>query len=292
MSSESLTVRRIPLRALPSPGHEAEALCRTLAPLVGGRASVASDDRIAYSRDLWPKAVIWSRAGQIPRPPDVVVWPSSVDEVAAVTRKARELGVPLIPYGAGSGVCGGTIPLRGGIMMDLKRMNRIRAVDVERLELDVEAGLVGENLERRLSKSGVSLGHFPSSILCSTVGGWLAARSAGQCSNRYGKIEDMVASLTVVDGRGEIVHTPRRPLPGSDVTQLIVGSEGTLGTICSARLHLVPAPESRAFRGFRFRSVRDGVEAMRAIFRSGVRPAVVRLYDPFDTLLVGKGHEG
>lgn len=286
------SVRRIPLRALPSPGDEARALCRDLGPLVGGRASVANDDRIAYSRDLWPKAVIWTRAGQMPRPPDVVVWPSTIEEVAAVTRRARELGVPLIPYGAGSGVCGGTIPLQGGIVMDLKRLSRIRRVDVERLELDCEAGIIGENLERRLNKHGVSLGHFPSSIYCSTLGGWLAARSAGQCSNRYGKIEDMVASMTVVDGRGEIHTTPRRPLPGADVNQLLVGSEGTLATICSATLHMVPTPETRAFRGFRFRKVADGVEAMRALFRAGVRPAVVRLYDPFDTALVGKGREG
>jgi alkyldihydroxyacetonephosphate synthase len=151
---------------------------------------------------------------------------------------------------------------------------------------------VGENLERRLARDGFSVGHFPSSMYCSTVGGWIAARGAGQMSTLYGKIEDIVASVTSVDGRGEVRVGPKRPMAGADWSQLMIGSEGALGTICSARLYLVPQPEARVFQAFRFRGVREGLEAIRAILRAGVRPAVVRLYDPFDTLVAGRGHEG
>ncbi len=284
-------VERLPLLDLPAPTAASQRLCRELAALVDGRASTASHERALYARDMWPKALMWTRAGYTALPPDVIVWPETVEQVAAVTRKACELGVPLIPYGAGSGVCGGTIPLRGGIVMDVKRLSRIKSVDPEALEADVEAGMLGEIFERRLNRQGLSTGHFPSSMYCSTVGGWIAARGAGQASNRYGKIEDMTASVTAVDGRGEVVVTPRRPVPGWDLTQLLIGSEGALGTICSARMHLVRTPEARVFAGFKFRGIEEGTEAIRNIFQAGVRPAVVRLYDPFDTLLVGKGHE-
>ncbi len=279
----------IPLRELPPPTAEARALARDLGRLVGGRTSVASQDRIAYARDLWPKALLWAREGFTPKPPDVVAWPESVDEVAAVTRLAAERGIPLVPFGAGSGVCGGAVPLRGGITLDMKRMARILSVDEEGLSAEVEAGAVGEVLERRLNRSGLSTGHFPSSMYCSTVGGWIAARGAGQMSTRYGKIEDIVASVTAVDGRGEVLRTPPRPLPGADLTRVFIGSEGALGTLCSARLHLVRTPEARVFQSFSFRSVRQGLEALRALMRSGVRPAVARLYDPLDTLLFGGG---
>ncbi len=286
------SVACIPMRELPPPAAQSRALAADLAKLLDGRASTASQDRLAYARDLWPKALIWARAGYTPRPPDVVAWPETTEQVAAVTRHAAALGVPVVPFGGGSGVCGATLPLHGGIVLDLKRMARVLSVDADGLEADVEAGILGEIFERRLGRLGLSTGHFPSSMYCSTVGGWIAARGAGQMSGRYGKVEDMVASLTVVDGRGEVIQTPRRPLPGCDLTRVFVGSEGALGTVCSARLHLVRAPEARVFQAFRFRSVREGVEAVRGIFRTGARPAVSRLYDPLDTLLLGDGRPG
>src|SRR6202034_441643 len=118
--------------------------------------------------------------------------------------------------------------------------------DTEAPTLDVEAGALGLPLEDALVREGFTLGHFPSSILCSTVGGWVAARSAGQCSGYYGKIEDMVVALECVTGDGEIVTLSRRA-HGPDLTPLMIGSEGVLGIITSATLRLHPAPTSRAF---------------------------------------------
>src|SRR5207248_8206003 len=143
-------------------------------------------------------------------------------------------------------------------------------------------------LEEDLQRKGWTIGHFPSSILCSTVGGWIAARGAGQCSGLYGKIEDMIVDLELVDGRGEVT-TLRRRTSAPDLVPLVVGSEGTLGLVTSATMRLHPAPTARAFASFSFPSTERGWEAMRALFQAGLRPAVARLYDPFDALIVRMG---
>src|SRR5262245_50995122 len=198
-------------------------------------------DLASYARDMWPRLLIGIAGGRLPSElPDVVVWPDSEREVAAVVRAARSLGAPIVPYGGGSGVCGGTVPVLGGVTIDLKRMAEIRSVDRDSLLCDVEAGANGERFERELNRRGTTLRHFPSAIYCPTVGGWLACRAAGQMSTKYGKIEDRVAGLTVVTGRGDVVHTdgPARAMRGPDWTQLVVGSEGTLGIITSARLRV------------------------------------------------------
>jgi alkyldihydroxyacetonephosphate synthase len=279
----------VPVSSVVEPSTSERALAADLARLCDGHASAQSQDRIAYARDLWPKATYWAGFGKVPRPPDVVCWPGSAQQVAAVVQFARARKLPLIPFGAGSGVCGGALALSGGITVDLKRMEKLSHVDVPGLRYTAEAGIVGEVLERRLARQGLSSGHFPSSILCSTLGGWIAARGAGQLSTKHGKIEDMVQELTAVLGTGELVTLRSRPGDSIDLMQLLIGSEGVLGLITEAKMFAVPQPKGRQFRGIRFRTLENGAEAIRRILRDGLRPAVVRLYDPFDTALVGKG---
>src|SRR5262249_1644851 len=155
--------------------------------------------------------------------PSAIVWPSSTEEVAGLVRWSREHGVPLVPFGAGSGVCAGVLPREDVAVVDLKRMGRIRAIDAAAPLVDVEAGHMGVPLDKGVARSGFTLGHFPSSILCSTVGGWVAARSAGQCSGAYGKIEDMVASIECVTGTGDVVGLRRRT-SAPDLAPLVIGS--------------------------------------------------------------------
>lgn len=252
---------------------------------------VRSDDadRVAYARDLWPRHHLAVRAGDVAaHRPAAIAWPTSTEQVADVVRWAHETGTPIVPFGAGSGVCAGILPSKDMIVLDLKRMDRWRAFDPEGDVLDVEAGHMGLPLEEDLNRKGRTLGHFPSSILCSTVGGWVAARSAGQCSGRYGKIEDMVLALECVTGTGKIV-TLRHRAHGPSLVPLVVGSEGTLGVVTSATLRLHPAPRARVFSSFSFPSTKHGWEAMRAMFQAGLRPAVARLYDPFDAMLARRG---
>ena len=271
------------------PPVDADTLRRELVPIVGERRlSQRSSDLASYARDMWPRLLIGIRGGQLPSDvPHAVVWPENEREVVQVVRVARELGLPIVPYGGGSGVCGGAVPILGGITVDLKRMDEVRGLSRDEMVVDVEAGANGERFERELGRRGYTLGHFPSSIYCSTVGGWLACRAAGQMSTKYGKIEDRCAGLTVVTGQGEIVHTdgPARGGRGPSWTQLLLGSEGTLGIITSARLRVSPAPALRVLRGFAVSDLAQGVEAIRRVMQRGLRPAVVRLYDPVDTAL-------
>lgn len=250
------------------------------------RVSVSPPDRVAYARDLWVRGLIGVRAGDVaPLPPDVVVWPETTVEVQKIVKWAAERRVPVVPYGAGSGVCGGTLAVRGGIMVDLKRMRRLVRLDEKNLCARFEAGIIGDHLEHELERRGYTLGHFPSSIMCSTLGGWLAARSAGQCSSRYGKIEDMVRSLEIVSGTGTLLETGDPCSQGSDLAQLFVGSEGTLGVITQADLSIHRAPEVRHLRGYNFPRLASGCEAMRRVMQRGLRPAVLRLYDELDTVI-------
>lgn len=266
------------------------ALRRDLADLVADRrASTDEADRSAYARDLWPRQQIRTRMGDArPAPPAVVVWPSTTDEVARVVRYASDRGVPLVPFGAGSGVCGGVLPTTDTIVLDLKRMRRLQHIDGDRLQCQAEAGILGQILEDGLDAHGYTLGHFPSSIYCSTLGGWIAARSAGQCSGRYGKMEDMVLGLTCVDGRGE-VWRPERGKDGDALLPLVIGSEGVLAVVTDARLRIAPAPPCRRFASFSFDSTEAGLEALRVLYQAGLRPAVARLYDPFDSLIAKQG---
>lgn len=262
-----------------------------LARIVGAESvSTLEVDRLAYARDLWPRDLIRLRGGEIPAAPSCVVWPETPEEVGRVLKLAADLAVPIVPFGAGSGVAGGARPSQGGITLDLKRMRAIRSLDERNLRAEVESGILGDRLERALNQKGYTLGHFPSSIMCSTLGGWLAARSAGQMSTHYGKIEDMTLGVELVSP-GRIRRSMVGPRAGAetDWNALILGSEGTFGVITAAELRIRPLPERRELRGMQFPNVEAGLAAIRLMLREGLRPAVVRLYDAFDTF-AGRGH--
>ncbi len=242
-------------------------------------------DRVAYSRDFWPRHLIDVRRGRpAEHQPGAIAWVETEQQVVEAIRFARAEGAHIVPFGAGSGVCGAVLPDERSIVLDTKRMAGWRLVEGESA-IDVAPGAMGITLEEDLQREGLTIGHFPSSILCSTVGGWIAARGAGQCSGLYGKIEDMVVSLDVVLGTGERVRLHRhRAAP--DLPGLFVGSEGTMGVITSARLRVHPVPTSRSFGAFQFRDMRSGWDAIREMFQSGLRPAVTRLYDPIDSYMM------
>jgi alkyldihydroxyacetonephosphate synthase len=268
-----------------------EELQRRLAAIVGSEfVRARASERFAYSRDCYPKTILWTRQGKIPYPPEAVVWPKDELEVAAVVKELAGLGVPLIPYGAGSGVAGGTLPVKGGVVLDLKRLEDIYNLDTENCTAEIGAGAVGQILEDDLNKRGFTLGHFPSSIYCSSLGGWLATRSAGQMSTRYGKIEDMVLGLRGVDGRGEIFHFVPKPRSagGFNFLPLILGNEGVTFIITAATMRIRPLPAECRMRAFSVKNVEEGAEAIRLILQAGIFPAVVRLYDQFDSIAASR----
>jgi alkyldihydroxyacetonephosphate synthase len=179
-------------------------------------------------------------------------------------------------------VCGGSVPVFGGVALDLCGLAGIGEVDTVSSVADLRAGTFGPDVESGLRAEGVTLGHWPQSMDLSTVGGWLACRGAGQYSNRYGKIEDMVIGLEVVLADGRVIrtggHAPRSAT-GPDLTQLFVGSEGTLGVITEGRFRIHAVPEGEGRRAFGFPTFDAGLEACRRMVRRGATPAVLRLYD-------------
>ena len=233
-------------------------------------------------RDWWPLAMQWALEGRVPGMPVAVTRPESAAEVAGILKLCTESKVPVTAAGGRSGVCGASVPVHGGVVLDLTAMAGIVGVDDESLTVDVLPGTFGDDFEETLRRTeGLTCGHWPQSMALSTVGGWLACRGAGQLSTRYGKIEDIVVALEVVLADGTIVHTGGAPraAAGPDLTQLFVGSEGVLGVITEARLraHPVPAGERRGAWGFDSFDV--GLDACRRILRRGATPAVLRLYD-------------
>ncbi|MGE5417179.1 MAG: FAD-binding oxidoreductase [Acidobacteriota bacterium] len=252
---------------------------------VGSRISIDETERLMVGKDFWPITGTWLMQGKVPSLPDVVVWPESTEEVSQIISIANRYRIPIIPYGEGSGVLGGVVAINGGIVVDMKRMNKILDIDDKSLLLTVESGINGEILERQLNEKGYTLRHIPQSIKCSTVGGWVACRAAGQFSTKYGKIEDMLVGVEVVLPDGSIYRNTIAPrtATGPRLDQIFLGAEGTLGIVTQAVLRIHTLPESQTLRSFSFANVDDSLEAVRLIMRDNIRPAVVRIYDEFET---------
>ncbi len=260
-------------------------------------------DRLAYQNDCWPRGIILTRGRRLDHHlPSAIVQPADEAEVIAVVQWAARRGVPIVPYGAGSGVCGGAVGDRHSLVVDLKRLNALIDLDQQNGTVRAGPGILGVDLERRLQHAGWTMGHFPSSLYCSSLGGYLAARSAGQFSSRYGKIEDMVLSMRVVTGTGDVIDTaadytrprieePADPIPG-DLNQIFVGSEGTLGLITEGLMRIEPIPTRLHYRGFQFPRLDLATDAIRELMQLGIRPTVVRLYDEFDSLIAGSKKKG
>ena len=256
----------------------------------GLRVSGTAPDLLAAARDLWPRALVDIQSGALPaNRPGAVVWPERAEQVSQLLELSRAEGFRVVPFGAGSGVCGAVLPDERTIVIDSKRMLGFR-IDRDAPVVHAGAGVLGLTLEQELAKSGYTAGHFPSSIVCSTVGGWVAARGAGQCSSRYGKIEDMVAGLDCVLGTGDFVAMRRRR-SGPDLVPLVTGSEGTLGFITEVTLRLHPAPRQRRFLAYSCASIESGFDVLRTMLQAGLRPEVARLYDPIDSVLLGQSSD-
>ncbi len=191
---------------------------------LGDVCEIRTDDRevAEASRDWWPLALHWSLAGEVPQVAEVVARPTTTAEVAGVLRICDIGRIPLTVAGGRSGVCGASVPVHGGVVLDLTGLAGVVAVDEESGVVEVLPGTFGPELERELQvEHGLSVGHFPQSFDLATVGGWVACRGAGQYSTRYGKIEDMVVGLEAVLADGTVLRTGGAPAAaaGPDLTQ-------------------------------------------------------------------------
>jgi len=216
--------------------------------------------------------------------PLCVALPSSTAEVQQIVLLANEEKLPIIPYGGGSGLMGGALSVRPGIVLDLRRMNRILEVDKESRSARVEAGTVLEALEKRLNEEDFILGHDPWTLPVATVGGAVSTNSMGYRGGIYGSMGDQVLGLEAVLPKGEILRT--RPVPkssaGIDLDFLFIGGEGCYGIITEATVRIFPKPEKRALHALLFESFEEGYKVIQKIFARGLRPALVDFGDDDD----------
>jgi len=247
--------------------------------------STAESDKIAYSVDYYWVSELWHDRGQRGPAPDFIVLPESAQEVSKIMVLANEYKIPVTIWGGGAGSQGGALPVCGGIILDMKKMNKVHNIDLNSMTVEVDTGIIMEHFERKLEKYNVSTMHLPASIYCSTVGGFLAHRGTGVLSTKYGKMEDMVVSMEVVLPDGRVIST--LPVPktasGPDLNWFFIGSEGTLGVITKVTLKIHKIPEVRKFRAFLFKDLHSGIEVGRKIVHSSLHPCVIRLYDNAET---------
>ena len=263
------------------------AVLTALEQALGAAVSTAPDRLDAFVADTYWPALHAAAAGAPIARPEIVVRPETEEAVAEVLAIADAHRTPVVPWGGGSGTQGGCLPIRGGIVIDMTALDEIVEVDERSLTVTAQAGVNGRRLEAELNERGLMLPHYPASVEWATVGGYIAARGSGVLSTRYGKIEDLLLSLRVATPAGGLMDTvgvPRHAV-GPELTQLFVGSEGTLGVITRATLQLVPLPAERRFAAVLFPSVGAGIEAIRGALQAGHRPSVVRMYDEDATRL-------
>jgi alkyldihydroxyacetonephosphate synthase len=272
---------RYPEGDLAAPAPIAAALLDDLRA-AGLDVDTSTAARAEHARDWWPRSLPSVARGEVAQWPGAVVRPRSTDQVSATLRVASAHRIAVTAQGGRSGVVGGAVPSTGALALDLTGLNRVLAVDAASQTVRVEAGVFGPDLEERVRAHGLTVGHFPQSFDLATVGGWIACRGAGQYSNRYGTVADMVRGLTVVLSDGTVVslgdHGPRAAV-GPDLTQLFIGSEGTLGVVTEASLVLHARPPRERRAAYLFGSFAEGLSACRRTLQREARPAVLRLYD-------------
>jgi alkyldihydroxyacetonephosphate synthase len=256
--------------------------------VTGAFVSVDPLDRVVHARGKSLRDLIRQRRGDLPRLPDVVVRPGSEDEVIAVLRAALSFDAVVIPFGGGSSISGSleaaVTETRPVISVDLARLDKVLAIDDTSRLARVQAGVFGPHLEQQLRERGYTFGHFPDSFTHSTLGGWIATRSSGMQSDRYGDIADMTKGLRVVTPSGTLVT---RPVPttstGPSVREMVLGSEGRLGLITEATVHVRRIPERRTILGYLFPTFASGLAAMREIAASECSVSVTRVSDANET---------
>ncbi len=272
-------------------GHDSPVAA--LADVVGADHVATDHETLTrYARDRLPFGIFKARSGKLPGVmPVAVAKPADENELVELVKRSKRDGFRIIPFGLGSGVLGGTIPLGGEVMLDLTRLNRLLEIDGTNGLAVVQAGMNGGEFERALNAAGWTCGHLPQSINISTVGGWAACRGGGQASSRYGKIENIVVGLRAVlpDGCRIDVRPVARRAVGPSLIDLFVGSEGTLGVITELTLRIFRKPEVEHGVVLAFPSQEAALTAARRILQAELRPQVVRIYDETESRDLTKG---
>jgi glycolate oxidase len=232
----------------------------------------SEEERRCYSYDARTGGVV----------PDLIVFPSSAEEVSAILKLANQHLFPVIPRGQGSGLTGGSVPTIGGVVLSFMRMNRIIAIDPENLIAIVEPGVINFLLQQEVAKKGLFYPPDPASYKYSSIGGNVAECAGGPNSLKYGVTRDYVLGMEVVLPTGEILDLGVKTMKGVvgyDLTRVFVGSEGTLGIITKITLKLIPLPETKATILALFGDVEEAAKTVSAIIAARVVPSTIEFMD-------------
>jgi alkyldihydroxyacetonephosphate synthase len=274
--------------AIPAP-LIGDQLLAELTDAVGAENAVQDDlDRIVHTYGKSARDLLRIRTGDIPRVPDVVVYPGNEAEVQLIVDRAVAADAVIIPYGGGSNISGSLHApeneTRPVISVDLGRLNQMIDIDEDSGLARIQAGAQGPDLEEQLGARGWTLGHFPDSFTHSTLGGWVATRSSGMQSDKYGDISDIARGMRVVMP-GKVLEI--RPLPhtstGPSVREMVLGSEGRLGVITEVTVQVHRIPEVRLILGYLFPSWEASLAAMHDISTSDAHPSITRVSDAKET---------
>ncbi len=267
-------------------GLEYEMVLGELADVVGEEhLSTRASDKLVYASDWSWMPQMWLDRGREPPSPDFIVHPGSAEEISRVLQVANTYRLPVVPWGGGSGTQGGAVPIFGGILIDVKRLDKIIEISETSQTVTAQTGVIGQVLEFALNEHGLTLPNYAASANCATIGGYVAARGSGVVSTKYGRVEDLVLTLQVVLPDGTIIRTP--PVPkhasGPGYLSLFIGSEGLFGVITECTFQVERLPETRLFRGLLFKDLHNALEAGRRIMLARLQPSVLRLYDEAST---------
>lgn len=276
-------------------GSSSVDLARSLAAIVGAEhvlTDAAELDR--YSADaLTPYRAYYADAA-FDRLADVIVRPADTDQVSRIVAHAQRHGVPVIPYGGGTGVMGGILPVCGGIILDLGRLNRLLSVDTVSQTVDVQAGMILEDLYDGLEPHGLMPGHDPYSVPIASVAGTISTNGVGYRAAAFGPMGDQVVALEVVLPDGRMIET--RPVPkqssGPNLNHLFIGSEGTFGVITKATLRVFRQPEAAEYATMEFADFDDGFAAVSEMAALGIRPTLLDLTEDDEGVLLHLLFEG
>ncbi|XP_030436371.1 alkyldihydroxyacetonephosphate synthase, peroxisomal isoform X3 [Gopherus evgoodei] len=247
--------------------------------------SQEAEDRVFRAHGHCLHEIFVLREGMFKRIPDIVVWPGCHDDVVKIVELACKHNLCIIPFGGGTSVSSAlecpADERRTIVSLDTSQMNRILWVDEKNLTAHIEAGIVGQDLERQLGESGYCTGHEPDSMEFSSLGGWVATRASGMKKNSYGNIEDLVVHIKMVTPRGVIEKSCQVPRmsTGPDIHHFIMGSEGTLGVVTEVTIKIRPIPEYKKYGSVVFPNFERGVACLREIAKQRCAPASVRLVD-------------
>ena len=256
------------------------ALIESLIRALGAtNVSTLEDDLERYSTDALTPFRAFKAAHMLGKMGDVLVKPRSVRHVVDVIKLAASSETPVVPHGSGTGVMGGALPVQGGIVMDLRGLDRVLAVNPVDRTVEVEAGVILEDLAKALEKYGLMLGHDPWSVPIATVAGSISTNGVGYRAASYGSMGDQVLGLEVVLPSGQVLATRSVPRysSGPNLNHLFIGTEGVFGVITKATLRVFRLPEIRTFATMGFDSFERGFEAVAELFALGLRPTLVDL---------------